>query len=112
VPEGAIPKDGPSAGITIATSICSALTNIPVRCDLAMTGEITVRGRVLPKDNEKDLPDIPETIRKEMKLQFVTSMDEVLKIALEREIVALPLAATTPPVELVRGGTAEERISI
>ncbi len=114
VPEGAIPKDGPSAGITIATSICSALTGIPVRCDIAMTGEITVRGRVLaigglkekllaahrqgifevvlPKDNEKDLADIPENIRKEMKLHFVFSMDEVLKIALEREIVALPLA--------------------
>ncbi len=132
VPEGAIPKDGPSAGITIATSICSALTNIPVRCNIAMTGEITVRGRVLPigglkekllaahrqgiyeiilpKDNEKDLPDIPENIRKQMKLHFVTNMDEVLKFALEREIVALPLAASTPPVELVRG-TREERIS-
>ena len=129
VPEGAIPKDGPSAGITIATSICSALTGIPVRCNIAMTGEITVRGRVLPigglkekllaahrhgifeivlpKDNEKDLPDIPEQIRKDMKLNFVTSMDEVLKIALEREIVALPLAATAP-VEMAR---PEERIS-
>ena len=101
VPEGAIPKDGPSAGITIATSICSALTGIPVRCDIAMTGEITVRGRVLPigglkekllaahrhgifevvlpRDNEKDLVDVPENIRKEMKLHFVSSMDEVLK---------------------------------
>jgi ATP-dependent Lon protease len=131
VPEGAIPKDGPSAGITIATSICSALTNIPVRCDIAMTGEITVRGRVLaigglkekllaahrqgiytivlPKDNEKDLPDIPELIRKDMNLEFVTSMDEVLKYALEREIVALPLAATASPVEIAR--TTEERVS-
>jgi ATP-dependent Lon protease len=130
VPEGAIPKDGPSAGITIATSICSALTAIPVRCNIAMTGEITVRGRVLPigglkekllaahrhgiheivlpKDNEKDLPDIPEPIRKDMNLHFVTSMDEVLKIALEREIVALPLAATSTPVETAR---TEERVS-
>ena len=132
VPEGAIPKDGPSAGITIATSICSALTNIPVRCNIAMTGEITVRGRVLPigglkekvlaahrqgifelilpKDNEKDLPDIPENIRKDMKLHFVTSMDEVLKVALERELTALPLAGAAPPPELVRP-TSEERIS-
>ena len=97
-----------------------------------MTGEITVRGRVLPigglkekllaahrqgifelvlpKDNEKDLPDIPENVRKQMNLHFVTSMDEVLKIALERELIALPLAGTPPP-ELVRQPTGEERIS-
>ncbi|MBL8179300.1 MAG: endopeptidase La [Bryobacterales bacterium] len=125
VPEGAIPKDGPSAGITIATSITSALTSIPVRGDIAMTGEITVRGKVLaigglkekllaahrhgileivlPKDNEKDLPDIPEYIRKDMKLQFVESMDEVLKLALEREIEPLPIAAASPGVEIQRG---------
>ena len=122
VPEGAIPKDGPSAGITIATSICSALTGIPVRHDLAMTGEITVRGRVLPigglkekmlaahrqgiyeivlpRENERDLVDIPENVRKEMKMHFVFSMDEVLKIALEREIVALPLAPTATAADL------------
>jgi len=122
IPEGAIPKDGPSAGITLATAICSALTRIPVRGDVAMTGEITLRGKVLPigglkeklmaahrhgileaimpRENEKDLPDIPDAIKKTMKLNFVESMDEVLKIALERELVAIPLAAAGPAVEV------------
>src|ERR1700728_118172 len=120
IPEGAIPKDGPSAGITLATTICSALTRIPVRGDVAMTGEITLRGNVLPigglkekllaahrhgiteaiipLDNKKDLPDIPENVRSVMKLHFVESMDEVLKIALEREIVALPMPTNIPGV--------------
>jgi ATP-dependent Lon protease len=123
VPEGAIPKDGPSAGITIATSITSALTSIPVRADIAMTGEITVRGRVLPigglkeklmaahrhgirevlvpADNERDLADIPDNIRKDMKLHFVSSMDEVLKLALEREIEMAPFAGMLTTAEIV-----------
>ncbi len=131
VPEGAIPKDGPSAGITIATSIASALTGIPVRFDIAMTGEITVRGKVLPigglkekllaahrhgifevvlpLDNEKDLPDIPEAIRKEMTLHFASSMDEVLKIALEREIEALPVPAGI--AEQMAARSAEENVT-
>ncbi len=108
VPEGAIPKDGPSAGITIATGIASALTHIPVRRDIAMTGEITLRGKVLPigglkekllaahragifeailpKENEKDLADVPENLRNAMKLHCVDTMDEVLAIALEQPL--------------------------
>jgi len=104
IPEGAIPKDGPSAGITMATALVSMLTGRPARYDVAMTGEITLRGRVLPvggvkskllaahragiktvilpKKNEKDLDDIPKDIRKRLQLVFVEEMKEVLNIAL------------------------------
>jgi ATP-dependent Lon protease len=117
VPAGAIPKDGPSAGITMATAMISAFTGIPVRKDVAMTGEITLRGRVLPigglkskilaahlsgarmvilpRKNEKDLRDIPEEIRKSMKLVLVDSMDQVLDAALRRR----PKAITIPGPE-------------
>ncbi len=122
VPEGAIPKDGPSAGITIASTLCSALTRMPVRGDLAMTGEITLRGRVLPiggvkekllaahrhgiyeallpRDNEKDLSDVPENIRKEMKIHFVDSMDEVLKLALIGDLESLASRPPAHPLEI------------
>jgi len=130
-PRAPFPKTA-SAGITIATTLVSALTKIPVRGDLAMTGEITLRGKVLPigglkekllaahrhgifevilpKDNEKDLPDIPENVRAAMKLNFVEHMDEVLQIALERSLDTLPVPLA-PAVELATQTGAEENVT-
>jgi ATP-dependent Lon protease len=111
VPEGAIPKDGPSAGITLATGLASALTKIKVRRDIAMTGEVTLRGKVLPiggmkekllaahragifeailpEENRRDLADLPELLKTNMKLHFVEDMDQVLQIALEGKLPEL-----------------------
>jgi ATP-dependent Lon protease len=104
VPAGAIPKDGPSAGVTMATALISSLTKIPVRKDVAMTGEITLQGRVLPvgglkekslaalrakintiivpEKNRKDLEEIPAYIRRKLNFVFVENMDEILDVAL------------------------------
>ena len=122
VPAGGIPKDGPSAGITMALAMVSAFTGIPVRKDVAMTGEITLRGRVLPigglkskilgahlagaktiilpMKNQKDLTDIPEEIRKQMKLVLVDTMDQVL----EHGLVRLPKRLEAKPAEVVEKG--------
>lgn len=108
VPEGAVPKDGPSAGIPITTAIISALTKVPVRRTVGMTGEVTLRGRVLeiggvkekviaahraglktiilPKDNKKDLVDVPREVLRDLDFKFVTHMDEALDIALKKQI--------------------------
>jgi ATP-dependent Lon protease len=130
VPEGATPKDGPSAGVAMVTSIVSVMTGIPVRRDIAMTGEITLRGRILPigglkekllaaqrggiklvlipEENAKDLVEINESIKKGMEIIPVSRMDEVLARALVRELKPIEWDETAKPVVSSTDGVVEE----
>jgi len=131
VPEGATPKDGPSAGIAMTTALVSVLTDIPVRADVAMTGEVTLRGEVLaigglkekllaahrggiktvliPEENVKDLADIPDNVKNRLEIVPVKWIDRVLELALERMPEPLPeeeaAAAVPPEAEKGKGGT-------
>ena len=129
VPEGAIPKDGPSAGISLATALISALTGIPVRSDIAMTGELTLRGRVLPigglkekllaahrlgrkavlipAENARHLDEIPAEVREQLSIHLVSHMDEVIQLALMRMPPPLEAAATPTQAEAPKAHNAE-----
>jgi ATP-dependent Lon protease len=130
VPEGATPKDGPSAGVAMVTSIVSVLTGVPIKRELAMTGEITLRGRVLPigglkekllaalragiktvlipSENEKDLAEIPDNVKKGLTIIAVKNVDDVLRLALTAALK--PIEWIEPAeVEKVGAQTAEER---
>ncbi|PKU25850.1 endopeptidase La [Telmatospirillum siberiense] len=134
VPEGATPKDGPSAGVTMCTAIVSVLTGIPVRKDVAMTGEITLRGRVLPigglkekllaalrgglktviipKDNEKDLADIPDNVKRGLTILPVSTVDEVLSNALTAPFSPIEWEAEQQPVTMAKPEPSEEEVGV
>jgi ATP-dependent Lon protease len=130
VPEGATPKDGPSAGVAMVTSIVSVLTGIPVKSDIAMTGEITLRGRVLPigglkekllaalrgglktvlipQDNEKDLAEIPDNVKRGLKIIAIRTVDQLLGQALAAPLTPVAWSEDGEPPPVIPG-TGEER---